>query len=191
MSVEKQLWVLAGGNGAGKSTFYYQYLSKYGIKFVNADLIAKTMDTDHPERLSYEAATLATEMRENMIAQGESFCFETVFSHESKIDFIAVAKAHGYTVILVYIHLNDPSLNEARVYQRTLEGGHNVPAEKIRSRIPRTVKNIKTALPLVDEAWLLDNSSGQNRFQQIAIIKSGYCEKKVNPLPAWVKDLLP
>lgn len=191
MSVEKQLWVLAGGNGAGKSTFYYQYLSKYGIKFVNADLIAKTMDTDHPERLSYEAATLATEMRENMIAQGESFCFETVFSHESKIDFIAVAKAHGYTVILVYIHLNDPSLNEARVYQRTLEGGHNVPAEKIRSRIPRTVKNIKTALPLVDEAWILDNSSGQNRFQQIAILNCGYCEKKVNPLPAWVKDLLP
>ena len=191
MSGEKQLWVLAGGNGAGKSTFYHQYLSKYGIKFVNADLIARTMDTDHPERLSYEAATLATEMRENMIAQGESFCFETVFSHESKIDFIAVAKALGYTVILVYIHLNDPSLNEARVYQRTLEGGHNVPAEKIRSRIPRTMKNIKTALPLVDEAWLLDNSSGQNRFQQIAILKSGYCEKKVNPLPAWVIDLLP
>jgi predicted ABC-type ATPase len=191
MSGEKQLWVLAGGNGAGKSTFYHQYLSKYGIKFVNADLIARTMDTDHPERLSYEAATLATEMRENMIAQGESFCFETVFSHESKIDFIAVAKALGYTVILVYIHLNDPSLNEARVYQRTLEGGHNVPAEKICSRIPRTMKNIKTALPLVDEAWLLDNSSGQNRFQQIAIIKSGYCEKKVNPLPAWAMDLLP
>lgn len=191
MSGEKQLWVLAGGNGAGKSTFYHQYLSKHGIKFVNADLIARAMDTDHPERLSYEAATLATEMRENMIARGESFCFETVFSHESKIDFIAMAKAHGYTVILIYIHLTDPGLNEARVFQRTLEGGHNVPAEKIHSRIPRTMKNIKTALPLVDEAWILDNSSGQNRFQQIAIIKKGSCQKKVNPLPAWVINLLP
>lgn len=110
MSGEKQLWVLAGGNGAGKSTFYHQYLSKYGIKFVNADLIARAMDTDRPEKLSYEAATLTTEMRETMIAQGESFCFETVFSHESKIDFIAVAKARGYTVILVYIHLTDPSI---------------------------------------------------------------------------------
>lgn len=190
MSGEKQLWVLAGGNGAGKSTFYHHYLSKYGIKFVNADLIARAMDTDNPERLSYEAATLATEMRENMIVQGESFCFETVFSHASKIDFIAMAKAHGYTVILVYIHLTDPSLNEARVYQRTLEGGHDVPAEKIQSRIPRTMKNVKTSLPLVDEAWILDNSSGQNRFQHIATVKSGYCEKKVNPLPAWVIDLL-
>jgi len=53
------------------------------------------------------------------------------------------------------------------------------------------MKNIKTVLPLVNEAWILDNSSGQNRFQQIAIIKSGYCEKKVNPLPAWAMDLLP
>ena len=191
MSGEKQLWVLAGGNGAGKSTFYHHYLSRYGIKFVNADLIARAMDADHPERLSYQAATLATEMRENMIVQGESFCFETVLSHPSKIDFIAMAKAHGYTVILVYIHLIDSSLNEARVYQRTLDGGHNVPAEKIRSRIPKTMKNVKTALPLVDESWILDNSSGQDRFQQIAIIKSGYCEKKVNPLPAWARDLHP
>ncbi len=102
-----------------------------------------------------------------------------------------MAKAHGYSIILVYIHLTDPSLNEARVYQRTLEGGHDVSAEKIHSRIPRTMKNSKTALPLVDEAWILDNSSGQNRFQQIAIVKSGYCEKKVNSLPAWVMDLLP
>ncbi len=191
MSGEKQLWVLTGGNGAGKSTFYHQYLSKYAIKFVNADLIARTMDTDHPERLSYQAATLAAEMRKDMVARGESFCFETVFSHESKIDFIATAKAHGYTVILVYIHLINPSLNEARVYQRTLEGGHDVPAEKIQSRIPRTMKNIKTALPLVDEAWILDNSSGQNRFQQIAVIKNGYCRKKVDQLPAWAMDLLP
>lgn len=190
MSGRKQLWVLAGGNGAGKSTFYQQYLSKYGIKFVNADLIARTMDKNNPERLSYEAAILAAEMRENMIAMGESFCFETVFSHASKIDFIAAAKAYGYTIILVYIHLIYPSLNEARVYQRTLAGGHGVPAEKIYSRIPRTMANIKTAVPLVDETWILDNSSGQNRFQQMAIIKNGYCEKKVHPLPLWVMDLL-
>lgn len=191
MLANKQLWVLAGGNGAGKSTFFNHYLAKSGIKFVNADLLARTMDKDQPERLSYEAATLAAEMRDNMLAGGESFCLETVFSHPSKIDFIAAAKALGYTVILIYIHLLDPSLNEARVYQRTVEGGHDVPAEKIYARIPRTIKNIKTALLLVDEAWILDNSSGQNRFQQVAIFKNGCYAQKVNPLPAWMMDLLP
>ncbi len=69
MPEDRQLWVLTGGNGAGKSTFYAHYLSQYGIKFVNADLIARAMDTEQPDRLSYEAATLATEMRESMIAR--------------------------------------------------------------------------------------------------------------------------
>ncbi len=190
MTDRKQLWVLAGGNGAGKTTFYTHYLANHGIKFVNADLVAKTIDPDHPEDLSYEAATLATDMREDLIAKGVSFCFETVFSHESKIDFIATAKAQGYTVILVYIHLFDPSLNEARVYQRTLEGGHDVPAEKIRSRIPKTMTNVKTALALVDEAWILDNSSEKNRFQPVIIMRSGYYEKKTDPLPQWAANFL-
>ena len=113
----RQLWVIAGGNGAGKSTFYKLYLAKYGVKFVNADLIAEDIDSENPEGLSYHAATVAAKIREDLISQGVSFCFETVFSHESKIDFLAQAKANGYKIILVYIHLFDSSLNEARVKQ--------------------------------------------------------------------------
>ncbi len=191
MAYPRQLWVLAGGNGAGKSTFYNLYLSKYGIKFVNADLIAKDLDSENPEGLSYHAATLAAKIREDLISQGVSFCFETVFSHESKIDFLAQAKANGYTIILVYIHLFDSSLNEARVKQRISEGGHSVPIEKIHSRIPRTMKLIKTALSIVDEARILDNSSKDDPFQQIIVMKSGNYETKSNSLPGWAKDLIP
>ena len=187
----RQLWVLAGGNGAGKSTFYNMYLSKYGIKFVNADLIAKDLDSENPEGLSYHAATLAAKIREDLISQGVSFCFETVFSHESKIDFLAQAKANGYTVILIYIHLFDSSLNEARVKQRISEGGHSVPIEKIHSRIPRTLKLIKTALSIVDEARILDNSSKDNPFQQVIVMKSGHYETKSDSSPEWARDLIP
>jgi predicted ABC-type ATPase len=183
--------VLAGGNGAGKSTFYSQYLAKYSIKFVNADLIAKDIDSENPESISYHAATVAAKIREDLISQGVSFCFETVFSHESKIDFLAQAKANGYKVILVYIHLFDSSLNEARVKQRVSEGGHNVPIEKIYSRIPRTMKHIKTALLIVDEARILDNSSTDDPFQQIIVMKSGNFEVNVDHLPEWARDLLP
>ena len=151
MANPRQLWVIAGGNGAGKSTFFNLHLAKYGIKFLNADLIAKDMDSENPESSSYHAATVAEKIREDLISQGVPFCFETVFSHESKIDFLARAKANGYTIILIYIHLFDSSLNEARVNQRVLEGGHNVPTEKIHSRIPRTMKYIKTALSIVDD----------------------------------------
>jgi predicted ABC-type ATPase len=191
MADQRQLWVLAGGNGAGKSTFYNLYLTKYGINFVNADLIAKDIDSRNPESVSYHAATIAAKIREDLISQGISFCFETVFSHESKIDFLAKAKANGYRIILVYIHLFDSSLNEARVKQRVSEGGHRVPTEKIHSRIPRTMKHIKTALSIVDEARIIDNSSKDDPFQQIIVMKSGNYEAKTEPLPEWTRDLLP
>ena len=190
MTQPKQLWILAGGNGAGKSIFYDLYLAQYGIKFINADLIAKDINSEDPERSSYRAATLAARIREDLINQGMSFCFETVFSHESKIDFIANAKAYGYKITLIYIHLNTPELNEARVHQRVSEGGHNVPSEKIHSRIPRTMKLIETAISLVDETRLLDNSFQDDPFKQVAVLKSGKCEKLISPLPEWAKNIL-
>lgn len=191
MAYQKKLWVLAGGNGAGKSTFYNLYLAKYGIKFVNADLIAREIGSENQEEISYTAAILATRIREELITQGVSFCFETVFSHASKIDFVAQAKAYGYKVIIVYIHLFHSSLNEARVKQRVAEGGHNVPADKIHSRIPRTLKHVKTALSLADEARILDNSSTEDPFRQIIVMKSGNYDVKENPLPEWATNLLP
>ncbi len=187
----QQLWVLAGGNGAGKTTFYHLFLTKHGLKFVNVDSIAKDIDPANPEDISYQAATMAAKIREDLITQGVSFCFETVFSHASKIDFIAQAKANGYKIILIFIHLFDSGLNEARVRQRVSEGGHGVPADKIHARIPRTLKHIQTVLPLVDEARILDNSSRDNPFQQIIVMKAGDYEVKVSPLPEWAKDLLP
>jgi len=191
MATPRQLWVLAGGNGAGKTMFYNLYLAKYGIKFVNADLIAKDIDPENTEGVSYHAATLAAKIREDLVSQGVSFCFETVFSHESKIDFIAQAKANGYQIILVYIHLFDSSLNEARVKQRVSEGGHDVPTEKIHARIPRTMKHIKTALSIVDETRILENSSKDDPFRQTIVMKAGNYEAKVDPLPEWARDLIP
>jgi predicted ABC-type ATPase len=191
MTTPRQLWVLAGGNGAGKSTFYNLYLAKYGIKFVNADLIAQDIDPENTEAISDQAATVAAKIREDLISQGIPFCFETVFSHESKIDFIGQAKANGYKIILVYIHLFDSSLNEARVKQRVAEGGHSVPTEKIHSRIPRTIKHIRTALSIVDEARILDNSSRNDPFRQVIVIRGGNYEEKADPLPKWARDLLP
>ena len=140
--------------------------------------------------MSYEAASLVGRIRDEILTKGISFCFETVFSHESKIDFIAKAKSLGYQVILVYIHLDTLALNEARVHQRIWEGGHSVPREKIRSRLPRTMKNVAVVLQLVDEARLLENSSHDKPFQQIALIRKGRRIQTIDPLPSWAKDLL-
>ncbi len=186
----KQVWVLAGGNGAGKSTFYQVALAPKGVKLVNADTIAKIISPERPEAVSYQAAGIAEKIRTALLRQGTSFCFETVFSHPSKIDFIATAKGLGYQVVLVYIHLESAQLNEARVRQRVSEGGHSVPAEKIHSRVPRTVQNVAAALPLVDEARLLDNSRRDDPFRQVAIVRQGACVWAAEPLPAWARQML-
>lgn len=185
----KQLWVLAGGNGAGKSTFYRTFLLKRGLPFVNADEIAKELEGDLGER-NRKAALHAESLRYEMLEEGISFCFETVFSHPSKIDILAFAKARGYKITLVYIHLSSTELNEARVHQRVTEGGHHVAVEKIHSRIPRTLRYIAQALPLADEVRLLDNSSRKQPFQQVAMVKKGNVVPFVSPLPDWAKSIL-
>ncbi len=190
MKKEKQLWLLASGDGAGKSTFYRTRLEPLGLPFVNADSLAKQLYPEQPEQNSYEAEKIAEAMRIQLLQQGRTFCFETVFSHPSKIDFIAKAKTVGYEVVLVFIHLGLASLNQARIAQRVSDGGHYVPEDKVSSRIPRVLQNIQQALPLCDHSYLLDNSRLDNPFQQIAEIHNGTITLKEDPLPEWAKRLL-
>ena len=190
MDNDKQLWLLAGGNGAGKSTFYNTQLKPLNLPFINADILAKELYPDTPEAHSYDAAKIAEKMRLRLLQEGRIFCFETVFSHPSKIDFIATAKALGYNIILVFIHLETVDLNQARVAQRFSEGGHNVPVDKIITRIPRLLDNIKRALPLCDEAYLLDNSQFYNPFIQVARIQGQQVTLLTDHLPEWAQHLI-
>ncbi|MDV6342291.1 AAA family ATPase [Nitrosomonas sp. Is24] len=190
MNKKKQLWLLAGGNGAGKSTFYRTRLAPSGLSFVNADIIAKLLYPQAPEAHSYRAAKLAEHMRLQLLRQGRSFCFETVFSHPSKIDFVAQAKTLGYEIVLVFIHLSDPALNQARIAQRVSEGGHHVPDDKVISRIPRTLKLIEKTLPLCDQVYILDNSRADDPFHQLAVIRNGCITFRHGAMPDWGRELL-
>ncbi|MFT6218698.1 MAG: putative ABC-type ATPase [Cycloclasticus pugetii] len=187
---KKQLWLLAGGNGAGKSTFYRTRLEPLGMAFINADILAQQLYPNEAEQRSYEAAKIAENIRLELLKEGRSFCFETVFSHPSKIDFIAKAKALGYEIVLVYIHLETAALNQARVSQRVSEGAHHVPSDKVISRLPRVMKNIKQVLPLCDFSYLLDNSRLDNPFQQVAVIRNGQINLIKEPVPTWAVELL-
>jgi predicted ABC-type ATPase len=186
----KQIWLLAGGNGAGKTTFYNTQLKPMKLPFINADNIARELFPQSPEEHSYQAASIAEEVRNRLVEEGKTFCFETVFSHPSKVDFLAKAKAYNYEIILVFIHLSSIDLNKARISQRIEEGGHFVPDDKVETRIPRTLENIKTAIPLVDQIYLLDNSDCDKPFKQVAVVKDHHVEFKAQPVPEWASFLL-
>lgn len=187
---KKQIWLLAGGNGAGKTTFYNTQLKPMKLPFINADNIARELFPQNPEQHSYQAAAIAEEVRNRLVEDGKTFCFETVFSHPSKVDFLAKAKAYNYEIILVFIHLSSIDLNKARISQRIEEGGHFVPDEKVETRIPRTLENIKTAIQLADQAYLLDNSDSAQPFKQVAVVCNQKADFKILPVPEWASFLL-
>ena len=190
MSERPQLWILVGGNGAGKSTYYRLALEPIGLPFVNADVLARIVFAEAPEAHSYEAAQLAERQRHQLLELGVSFCFETVYSHPSKIDFIARARGLGYQVIMVLIHLESTVLNQARIASRVSEGGHSVPADKVISRIPRLLDQVRASIPLVDVLQVYDNSSAVDPFVPVFTITNGSLRLHRDPLPAWAAALL-
>ncbi|GGE80161.1 hypothetical protein GCM10011533_35740 [Streptosporangium jomthongense] len=188
--MQPELWLLVGGNGAGKSTFYERFLARRNIPLVNADKIARSLWPDSPEKHSYEAALIAEKERFRLLKDGQSFCFETVFSHPSKIDFVGAAKAAGFRIRMFYFHLETADLNKARVMTRVQAGGHNVPEKKIESRIPRTFANLRECIGLVDELHLVDNSSLDQPFVRVAVWGNGEWQRCCESLPEWARGLL-
>jgi predicted ABC-type ATPase len=134
---------IAGPNGAGKSTFYEAHLRSAGLRFVNADELARELGVD-----AYQAAEVAGSLRKALVEQGESFVFETVFSDPAgdKLEFLKLAERKGYAVVLCFIGLDGPDLSEERVAMRVLQGGHDVPTAKLRARYPRTLANLAKAI---------------------------------------------
>ena len=140
---------------------------------------------DAPEIASYEAAQIAEQIRLDLLQQRSSFCFETVFSHPSKLQFLQQAHALGYEIILIFIHLDEPQLNIARITQRVAEGGHHVPDDKVIARIARLQDNVKEAIPLVDRFALFDNSQRQKPFDRQLEYRKGVLSFEAAPLKSW------
>ena len=185
-----ELWLLVGGNGSGKSTFYETFLAKYRIPLINADNIARSLWPQQPEQHSYEAALIAEKERSRLLEERQTFCFETVFSHVSKLDFIGAAKAAGYVVKVFYFHLASPDLNVARVSSRVVSGGHNVPEDKLRGRIPRTLNLVRDCVGLADELHLIDNSSADHPYKRLAVFQQGAWFGFADEVPEWVRSFI-
>jgi predicted ABC-type ATPase len=183
--------ILAGPNGAGKSTFFETFIRPLGLQFVNADVIARTMNPNSPEQVGYEAAAAAENVRQELLSRGESFCMETVFSDRegSKLNFLREAQSRGYSVFLMYIGLDGSDLAITRVSRRFQLGGHDVPDDKITERYPRSLQNLRAAMSFVDDALVFDNSSGEHPYRLVAEVSKGTVIHRGGYQPQWWRDL--
>lgn len=186
----KELYVLAGGNGSGKSTYFDRFIKDQGVFFVNADKIAKQKYSGGTSEDSKKAQVEAARLCASLLLAGTPFCFETVFSHESKVELIKKAKSLGYNITLIYIHLDGPALNVARVKQRVDSGGHPVPEDRIRKRIPRTIGHIKTALVYIDHGLFYDNTDDMNPFVEVCELLNGKLDFLGKTPPQWLLDMV-
>lgn len=192
---EPVLVLLAGPNGAGKSTFFRDYLQSLELPFVNADAIARQLReaaiSGEAEDLERRAFEDAEEQRNSLLEERLSFCTETVFSdpYGAKLGLLKRARASGYATFLVFIGLGDPKLSIARVTYRVELGGHDVPTDRLLGRFPRTFANLRNAVPLVNETFLLDNSSDLDPFRLVAVYSEGQLIWKTDRLPAWAAGL--
>ena len=178
---------ICGSNGVGKSTFYEAFLAPAGLRFVNADEISRELEID-----AYAAAKIAARIREELIAREESFVFETVLSDPvgEKVASMARWQTKGYAVVMCFIGLSDARISDTRVAMRVSQGGHDVPSDKIKSRFPRTLENLKRAIDSLEHVLVYDNSDLHAPYRQLARFEAGKAVHLESDLPSWFKRLL-
>lgn len=160
----KRIFIIAGPNGAGKTTFATEYLPKEAgcPVFVNADLIARGLSPFQPERAAIRSGRIMLEQIRAYAKRGESFAFETTLSGLGYAEMIPRWQEMGYQIKLFFLWLVSPEIAIARVQQRVLEGGHDVPEAVIRRRFNKGWHKFEHLYrDLVDEWALYDNSGSR------------------------------
>jgi predicted ABC-type ATPase len=133
---DKNLYIIAGCNGAGKTTASFSILPKIldCKEFVNADEIAKGSSPFQPEKVAFEAGRIMLSRIDELFKNQESFAFETTLATKSYKQKIKFAKANNYYTSLLFFWLKTPELAKERVKVRVKEGGHNIPLDVIERR---------------------------------------------------------
>lgn len=159
--VEKNIYIIAGCNGAGKTTVSFTILPEIiqCKEFVNADEIAKGLSPFNSQKIAVEAGIVMLNRINDLLANNESFAFETTLSGRSYKNRVIAARNNGYTVTLLFLWLQSVELAKERVRVRVSEGGHNVESNVIEKRYLKGICNLfEIYLPIVDGALIFDNS---------------------------------
>ena len=176
--------VIAGNNGAGKSTITAILLQHlYLGEVIDADAIAKELNAKFPEQVGLSAGREVLRRVKKCINTRRDFCIETTLSGGNAIRQMYAAKQSNFEITLYYVGLPSVELHISRVAARVRAGGHFIAEQVIRDRYDRSIRHVSQALSWVDHAVFIDNSLAPTVVLQW---DSGITQYAADPLPNWI-----
>lgn len=192
--MNKNLYIIAGCNGAGKTTASYTILPEIldCKEFVNADEIARGLSPFNPNGMAIEAGKLMLKRIKELLSRDESFAIETTLATRSYVNLVHQAQGKEYLVTLVFFWLNKPELALQRIAARVRNGGHDIPEQTARRRYVAGINNLfDLFIPAVDYWMIYDNSESpclpvaQGKATLTTTI---YDENKLNKIKSYVRE---
>lgn len=198
-----RIYVLAGVNGAGKSSVGGAMFREVGIEFFNPDVAARRFLSAGLGMSQEEANSAAwhqgRRLLERAIEEGKHFAFETTLGGNTILSLLKRAISEGIEVRIWYVGLESAELHIARVRSRVELGGHDIPEAKVRERYARSRANLIELLPNLAELRVFDNTEegdpqkGQTPAPKLLLDQKGGKIVSLYDLrlvPQWAKPIL-
>lgn len=177
------LTLIAGANGSGKTTLTSDLWLLRGLSLLDPDAIGKTLQSTAPSMTPIAAGRRVLQEAKRHIRNSESFAVETTLSGQGYLQMMLEARRAGFQIILIYIGTERVEINLARIRDRVIAGGHDVPEPDVRRRYQRSFENLPTAMSRADHTVLFDNSTEEG-YRLVAVL--GPSENHwFEPLPLW------
>jgi predicted ABC-type ATPase len=197
------IWVLAGTNGAGKSSIGGAIIRQRGGTSFDPDDAARRIRQAHPG-LSITDANAAAwsqgkRLLERAIAERLDFVFETTLGGRTITGLLEQAAGQGFELRIWYVGLQSPELHLERVRARVARGGHDIPEAEIRKRFDASRQNLIRLLPKLTSLHLYDNSrdgdphAGQSPQPLLLVhVDKGRIvfHAALGEIPAWAKPIV-
>ena len=197
MAAHPGIYVLAGTNGAGKSSIAGEVFRRSGGAFFNADEIAKAIVRENPGLPIEEANGLGWQrgfqLLRGSIEQGYRYAFETTLGGHTITATLLDAAERGIKVHIWYCALATPDLHVARVAARVRRGGHDIPERKIRERYDESRRNLLRLMPSLEVLRVYDNSEESKSPEPRLILETNrrrIVSAVLGATPDWAKPIV-
>lgn len=154
-AANKELIIVAGANGTGKTTFALEFVANYGVEYLGADRIAEELSPGDVTRARFQAGKEFILRVNERLNGSKSFVIETTLSGVGMKRTIELARRFDFSISIIYLYLDSPDLCISRVSQRVRKGGHHVPQADVRRRFVRSITNFWNVYRQMADNWVI------------------------------------